>query len=217
MKISLFALLLVIIVAVVSQAVNAEQRIYVVEITNSGGAVTADAYVKEGFASNSGGDYRYTLLSAGNKVLDTFTFPYETQFQYEKHSYEETSPEEGIVEMETVSGTIGSNTITAAYFPEGSLIKLSKPDGTTMAEVDVSRFSQICGNDKCEVDEASSCPFDCLFEETNENSKTSMKTGIIIAATIIGLIAIVIILLARKNSKKEDSKPIPGEELYKGN
>ncbi|MBI2663818.1 hypothetical protein HYX10_00565 [Candidatus Woesearchaeota archaeon] len=57
---------------------------------------------------------------------------------------------------------IESNLVSAAYFRDGALIRLSAPDGATLAEIDVLRFANVCGDNICQDQENyGSCSEDC--------------------------------------------------------
>jgi len=139
--------------------VSAANKIYFIELTGEDNNFIADAYVGEGFISNLAGNYHYFLMSNDNKVLDTFTFGVQETFEYHTHT-QSGSPED--ITTGFYQSEVKDNLITAAYFPTGNLIRLTNPDGATLAEIDVSRFADFCGDNICQDQESyESCQLDC--------------------------------------------------------
>jgi len=153
MKIIIFILLL--IFSAVS--VTAQTQMYFIELSNVDGSYAGDVFVNDGFVSNIPGDYEYTLFSVDGAILDTMTFGLEQQIGYVTDFF---GAEETTTGIETLE--VSKHLLTAPHFPTGNLIRLNKPDGSTLTEIDVSQFRNVCGDNFCSGGESfESCSVDC--------------------------------------------------------
>jgi hypothetical protein len=110
-------------------------------------------------------------------------------------------------------------TLKAPYYPDAKTLEVYNPAGDMIAIVDLSYFSDTCGNNNCESYENSlSCPGDCNTQEDNacipkkdSICDSNCKSGedpdckiqfwryvLIILAACIVLAGIILIILKRK-------------------
>jgi hypothetical protein len=204
MKINKSIILVILLFILGSVFVSAADKIYLIELEQKGDIFLATAKVSEGFVSNLDGQYRYTLLSEEGKVLDAFIFGIEED-STDIHTHTVIGDDPENVETTHFQTGGGGELITAAFFSDGKTIRLSNPDGTTLAEVDVSRFKNVCGDGVCSEGESGvSCELDCPLEVVDGGVEEGdvlvnlpdMKV-ILIVLGIVGLVVVGALLFIR--------------------
>ncbi len=202
---TIFSIFIITFIFFIYYASAQGERSYVLTMHYSNGTLFfQDVFITEGPPPSRNVQletgYKAQLISFEDKILDEFKFVFATFIHGETF------------ENDTIIGRIISDkvnfTLTIPYFKNAKEIRIYSPLGIRVLSVDVSRFSDICGDKMCKLKENFfSCSVDC--------SLVSPKDEIFVIAIIVAIVIIIAIIKIKKYLEKNKWESLERKFKYK--
>ncbi len=176
-----------------------EQKFYEISLHYDNGILgfDNDISVKPGIAGRVAGlgDYRADVVSFRNETLYSENFGISTLLIADVF-------DSGRIESRSIE--IGESIVILQlpYFKDGKSVAIFSPAGRNILEIPVMQFAKVCGDSVCGANEtALNCPQDCKQQDIRKSSGSYAKPAAFMAI-IVGLLAVLAIILSRKQGDK---------------